>query len=48
MHMGDHNKIQKKENKMQTEKTIKENLYRITSGPDNFGWAPLAWAHTED
>lgn len=33
---------------MHTEKTTKENLNRITSGPDNFGWAPLAWAHTED
>jgi hypothetical protein len=25
-----------------------EKLNRITSGPENFGWAPLAWAHTED
>jgi hypothetical protein len=48
MQHGGSQQNQKKENKMQTEKTIKENLYRITSGPDNFGWAPLAWAHTED
>jgi hypothetical protein len=25
-----------------------EKLNRITSGPENFGWAPLVWAHTED
>jgi hypothetical protein len=25
-----------------------EKLNRITSGPENFGWAPLAWAHIED
>ncbi|SDS89060.1 hypothetical protein SAMN05216579_1901 [Pseudomonas granadensis] len=25
-----------------------ENLKRIASGPENFGWAPLAWAYTED
>ncbi|WP_256677752.1 hypothetical protein [Pseudomonas sp. PB103] len=30
---------------MQTEKTTEENLNRVTSGPENFGWAPLAWAH---
>jgi hypothetical protein len=33
---------------MKTQKVVKEKLNRITSGPDNFGWAPLAWAHTED
>jgi hypothetical protein len=35
----------KKEDQMKTQKVVKEKL---TSGPDNFGWAPLAWAHTED
>ncbi|CAI8983218.1 conserved hypothetical protein [Pseudomonas sp. IT-P253] len=38
----------KKEDQMKTQKVVKEKLNRITSGPDNFGWAPLAWAHTED
>lgn len=27
--------------------TSKEKLNRIASGPENFGWAPLAWAHVE-
>lgn len=27
---------------------VKEKLNRITSGPDNFGWAPLAWAYVEE
>jgi len=26
----------------------REKLNRITSGPENFGWAPLAWAQAED
>jgi hypothetical protein len=46
--MGDHKKIKKRKAQMQTEKSTEENLNRITSGPENFGWAPLAWAHTED
>lgn len=25
-----------------------EKLSRMTSGPENFGWAPLAWAYMED
>jgi hypothetical protein len=33
---------------MKSEINNEENLKRITSGPENFGWAPLAWAHTED
>lgn len=33
---------------MSTKYFTKEKLNRITSGPDNFGWAPLAWAYTED
>lgn len=33
---------------MKTKKLVKYKLNRITSGPENFGWAPLAWAHTED
>ncbi|MCP1519152.1 hypothetical protein J2Y74_003462 [Pseudomonas migulae] len=33
---------------MKNTEIVKENLNRITSGPDNFGWAPLAWAHTEE
>lgn len=32
---------------MKEEAFIQENLNRITSDPDNFGWAPLAWAYTE-
>ena len=27
---------------------VNEKLNRITSGPENFGWAPLAWAHSEE
>jgi hypothetical protein len=38
----------KKEDQMKNKKVVAEKLNRITSGPDNFGWAPLAWAHTED
>jgi hypothetical protein len=33
---------------MNKENSVKEKLNRITSGPDNFGWAPLAWAQTEE
>lgn len=33
---------------MKIKKNVKEKLNRITSGPGNFGWAPLAWAHTEE
>lgn len=33
---------------MNTKITTNENLKRITSGPENFGWAPLAWADSED
>lgn len=33
---------------MKNKKVVAEKLNRITSGPDNLGWAPLAWAHTED
>ncbi|VVN96660.1 hypothetical protein PS712_02323 [Pseudomonas fluorescens] len=32
---------------MTNEITTKEKLNRITTGPENFGWAPLAWAHFE-
>lgn len=28
--------------------STKEKLNRVTTGPENFGWAPLAWAHTEN
>jgi hypothetical protein len=38
----------KKDDQMKNKKSVKEKLNRITSGPDNFGWAPLAWAHTEE
>ena len=27
---------------------IKPKLNHFTSGPDNFGWAPLAWAYQPD
>ncbi|MGF6154119.1 hypothetical protein QFZ84_005127 [Pseudomonas fluorescens] len=33
---------------MDKQNSYYEKLNRITSDPDNFGWAPLAWAHTED
>jgi hypothetical protein len=33
---------------MKIEKSVIYKLNRITSGPENFGWAPLAWAHTEE
>jgi len=38
----------KKDDQMKKKSAIKEKLTRITSGPENFGWAPLAWAHTEE
>jgi hypothetical protein len=46
--MGVHKKIKKRKQKMKSEKVIKENLSRIASDPNNFGWAPLAWAYTDD
>jgi hypothetical protein len=33
---------------MKEQKAGQEKLNRIMSGPDNFGWAPLAWAYIED
>lgn len=33
---------------MKIVKSAGEKLNRITSGPENFGWAPLAWAYTEE
>lgn len=32
---------------MKENKAIQERLNRITSGPENFGWAPLAWAYDD-
>lgn len=33
---------------MTTLTLAKLKFNRITSGPDNFGWAPLAWAYLPD
>lgn len=33
---------------MKKQKVIQEKLNRIISGPENFGWAPLAWAYMGD
>jgi hypothetical protein len=38
----------KKDDQMNKKIVVKEKLNRITSGPDNFGWAPLAWAYVEE
>ncbi|MCP2068232.1 hypothetical protein [Pseudomonas laurylsulfatiphila] len=47
-HQGAQNQQTKKDDQMKKKKIVKEKLTRITSGPENFGWAPLAWAHTEE
>lgn len=40
--------INKEKKKMEQKIDASEKLSRMTSGPENFGWAPLAWAYTED
>jgi hypothetical protein len=48
-HQGAQNQQnEKKDDQMKKKNVVKEKLTRITSGPENFGWAPLAWAHTEE
>jgi len=33
---------------MKIQNVLKGKLDRITSDPNNFGWAPLAWAYIEE